>query len=240
MRIIPAIDIIDGKCVRLQQGNYDEKKIYFDDPLEAAQMFETSGLSYLHVVDLDGAKAGKVVNWNVIERITSKTNLKVDVGGGIRTDEEIKKLLACGVSQVNIGSIAVRNKNMVFDWMKAFGTEQIILSADARNEQIYVNGWQHGSAANLFDFVAEYVAKDIRYVACTDIAMDGTLAGPNVSLYEKLLAQFPTVKWIASGGIKSVDDLTELKTRGMNGVIIGKAIYEGRISLEQLKVFSSC
>lgn len=234
MRIIPAIDIIDGKCVRLTQGDYAQKKVYNEDPLAVARMFEDAGLKHLHLVDLDGAKAGKVVNWNVIRAITENTHLVVDFGGGVKTDEEITNLFAAGVRQVNLGSIAVKNRTQVQRWIDIYGADKIILSADVKDEMIAIAGWLEKSSIRLTDFIADYAVSGIRYVTCTDISTDGMLRGPNLGLYRKLLNIFPSVKLIASGGVSSENDLASLREINVDGVIVGKAIYEGRISLERL------
>lgn len=234
MRIIPAIDIIDGKCVRLTQGDYAQKKIYNENPLEVARSFEAAGLTHLHLVDLDGAKRGQVVNWQVIESITSQTSLHVDFGGGIKTTEEIERLINLGVAQVNLGSIAVKEPEKVTEWLKQFGPDRIILSADVKNEMISINGWQQDSSINIISFLRDYIQRGIAHVTCTDISTDGMLSGPNVELYKVLLLSFPQLHVIASGGVSKIDDLQELKSIGVDGVIVGKAIYEGKISLEQL------
>jgi phosphoribosylformimino-5-aminoimidazole carboxamide ribotide isomerase len=234
MRIIPAIDIIDGKCVRLKQGDYTQKIVYNDNPLDVAKSFEDAGLTHLHLVDLDGAKAGKVVSWDVVERITTNTKLHVDFGGGIKTHEEILRLLNLGVYQVNLGSISVKEPIKILDWIKQFGAEKIILSADVKNEMISINGWQESAAINIMTFLKDYVQKGIEHVTCTDISTDGMLTGPNIELYEKILLSFPQLNMIASGGVSCVDDLRELKRIGVDGVIVGKAIYEGKISLREL------
>jgi phosphoribosylformimino-5-aminoimidazole carboxamide ribotide isomerase len=237
MKIIPAIDIIDGKCVRLSQGDYTQKKIYNENPLEVAKMFEESGLKHLHLVDLDGAKAGKVVNWKVIETITGKTKLTVDFGGGIKTAGEITNLLNSGVAQINLGSIAVKNPSLVMEWLSEFGPETIILSADVKDEVIQISGWIENSALRIDDFVQQFLPSGLKTVTCTDIATDGMLTGPNISLYKNLIANFPKTDWIASGGVSGSKDLIELKRTGVAGVIIGKAIYEGRITLNELQNF---
>jgi phosphoribosylformimino-5-aminoimidazole carboxamide ribotide isomerase len=234
MRIIPAIDIIDGKCVRLTQGDYAQKKIYNENVLEVAKSFEDAGLNYLHVVDLDGAKAGKVVNWKVLEDISSCTKLKIDFGGGIKTDLEIERLFQIGVKQVNLGSIAVKNPEKVKSWIDRFGSGKIILSADVKNEMIAISGWQEDSKVSISELITEYVKMGLSYVTCTDISTDGMLSGPNLLLYQKLLNLFPGINLIASGGVSSVDDLHNLKESGVDGVIIGKAIYEGKVTLSQL------
>jgi phosphoribosylformimino-5-aminoimidazole carboxamide ribotide isomerase len=237
MRILPAIDIIDGKCVRLTQGNYADKKIYNENPVDVALSFETAGLKYLHLVDLDGAKAGKVVNWHVIESITKHTSLHVDFGGGIKTEDELNRLLAIGVKQVNLGSIAVKAKQTVFAWIRKFGADKIILSADVNNELVAIHGWQSDSGIRLTDFVQEYVEQGIEYITCTDIQTDGMLKGPNIDLYKKLTSRFPSLRVIASGGVSSMDDLHKLSATGVDGAIVGKAIYEQKITLPELTTF---
>jgi phosphoribosylformimino-5-aminoimidazole carboxamide ribotide isomerase len=234
MKIIPAIDIIDAKCVRLTQGDYAQKKIYNENPVDVAMSFEEEGLKYLHLVDLDGAKAGKVINWETVKTITSKTNLIVDFGGGIKTETEIQKLLDLGVAQVNLGSVAVKQPKLVQQWLKKFGPEKIILSADVKDEIVQIGGWQEKTSLTINTFVADYLEYGIQFVTCTDISTDGMLAGPNVTLYKKLVSLFPMIKWIASGGVSSLEDVYELKNNGLNGVIIGKAIYENKINLKDL------
>ena len=238
MRIIPAIDIIDGKCVRLTQGDYAQKRVYNENPLEIAKSFEDAGLQYLHLVDLDGAKAGKVINWNVIDSITKHTSLIVDFGGGIKTDEEISKLFEAGVKQVNLGSVAVKHPDSVQRWIEIYGSDRIILSADVKNEKIAISGWLEDSSISIDDFIRDYLRKGIRYITCTDISTDGMLQGPNVALYRKLLETFPEIKLIASGGVSSLNDLRDLQKINVDGVIIGKAIYEGRISLSDLSTLT--
>jgi len=239
MRIIPAIDIIDGKCVRLTQGDYAQKKIYNENPLEVARSFEDAGLKYLHLVDLDGAKSGKVMNWSVIESITSQTNLKVDFGGGIKTEDEINRLFQAGVRQVNLGSIAVRNANMVEGWIMKYGTDKIILSADVKDEMISTGGWLEDSTISIVEFIKDYLKKGITFITCTDISTDGMLQGPNVALYSKLLNSFPSIKLIASGGVSRVSDLESLEKIKVDGVIVGKAIYEGKVELNELVKISN-
>lgn len=234
MKIIPAIDLIDGKCVRLTQGDYAQKKIYNEDPLEVAKGFEGAGLKYLHLVDLDGAKAGKVVNWKVVEKLTSNTNLKIDFGGGIKTKQEVERLLGLGIEKVNLGSIAVKQPDTVFEWIETIGTSRIILSADVKNKLVQISGWQENASLSINDFIKQYFEKGIETVTCTDIATDGMLQGPNIKLYEELVHAFPKIYWIASGGVSGVEDLHELKKTGVTGAIVGKAIYEGKVTLEQL------
>lgn len=234
MRIIPAIDIIDGKCVRLTQGDYAQKKVYNESPLEVAKTFQDAGLGYLHLVDLDGAKAGKVINWKVIETITAGTNLTVDFGGGVKTDAEMERLFGSGVAQVNLGSIAVKDPDMVQGWIEKYGSDKIVLSADVKDEQIAISGWLETSAISISDFVDDYLKRGISYITCTDISTDGMLQGPNTSLYAKLMKAFPSIKLIASGGVSGMDDLAALDKINVDGVIVGKAIYEGRVRLEEL------
>ena len=235
MRIIPAIDIIDGKCVRLKQGDYSQKTVYNENPLDVAKSFEDAGLTHLHLIDLDGAKAGKVVSWDVVKNITSNTSLHVDFGGGIKTYDEIMKLVDLGVHQVNLGSISVKEPSKITDWLKHFGAEKIILSADVKGEMISINGWQESAAINIMTFLKDYVQKGVSHVTCTDIGTDGMLTGPNIGLYEKILLSFPQLHLIASGGVSCIEDLHELQRIGVDGVIVGKAIYEGKISLEELR-----
>jgi phosphoribosylformimino-5-aminoimidazole carboxamide ribotide isomerase len=235
LRIIPAIDIIDGKCVRLYQGDYKKKTIYNKDPLEVAKSFEDAGLQYLHVVDLDGAKAKKIVNYKVLERITSKTSLAVDFGGGISSDEMIKIPFDCGAKQVTIGSVAVKSPETVERWMKLYGADAIIIGADVLKEKIQIHGWQEDSKLHVNDFIANYTEKGIQYVMCTDISKDGTLQGAATDLYKKILEHFKDLKLIASGGIGSLKDVEACAKVGCEGVIIGKAIYEGKIKLSDLR-----
>jgi phosphoribosylformimino-5-aminoimidazole carboxamide ribotide isomerase len=234
MRIIPAIDLIDGKCVRLTQGDYAQKTVYNENPLDVAKSFEDQGLQYLHLVDLDGAKAGKVTNWKVVESITTHTKLVVDFGGGIKTDDEIRKLFEHGVQQVNLGSIAVKEPQKVIQWIDEFGSDKIILSADVKNNTIAISGWQENSSINIRNFLRDYIENGIEFVTCTDISTDGMLTGPNIELYKTLILSFPQLHLVASGGVGTMDDLQELKRIGVDGVIVGKAIYEGRVKLEEL------
>lgn len=235
--IIPAIDIIDGKCVRLSQGDYEQKKIYNENPLEVAKQFEDAGIRRLHLVDLDGAKQKKVVNYNVLEQIVGKTNLTVDFGGGVQTNEDIRAVFDSGAAQVTAGSIAVKNPALVGNWLAEFGSERIILGADAKNGKIAVSGWQETSDIWLADFVTTYVEKGIQYTISTDVAKDGMLAGPNVEMYRTLQAQFPELYIIASGGVSTFDDIKQLAELSIFGVIVGKAIYENRISLKEIERF---
>jgi phosphoribosylformimino-5-aminoimidazole carboxamide ribotide isomerase len=237
MHIIPAIDLIGGKCVRLSQGDYSSKKEYHDDPLEMAKRFEGAGISRLHLVDLDGAKAKKIVNADVLERICSGTSLQVDFGGGIQTDEEIEKAFALGAKQVTGGSIAVKNPVLFDEWISKYGSEKIILGADAKNKMIAVGGWEETTSVDLIPFIKAYFEKGISYVICTDVAKDGLLQGPSTELYQEILKEIPGLKLIASGGVSSVKDLEDLEKIGVYGTIVGKAYYEGRVTLEELASF---
>lgn len=235
MRIIPAIDIIDGKCVRLSKGDYDTKIIYNENPLEVAKSFEAHGIEYLHLVDLDGAKSSKIVNYKILEQIATQTSLQIDFGGGLKSDEDLKIAFESGASQITGGSIAVKNKAIFEKWISAYGSDKIILGADAKDEKIAVSGWLEESNEDLIPFIQEYQSKGIQYVICTDIAKDGMLEGPSFDLYEKILKEAIGVKLIASGGISTFNELPKLAELGCEGTIIGKAIYEGRITLKQLE-----
>ncbi|HEU4497130.1 MAG TPA: 1-(5-phosphoribosyl)-5-[(5-phosphoribosylamino)methylideneamino]imidazole-4-carboxamide isomerase [Flavobacterium sp.] len=237
MRIIPAIDIIDGKCVRLSKGDYDTKKIYSEDPLEVAKAFEAAGIKYLHLVDLDGAKSGKITNHKILEKIAGNTRLHIDFGGGLKTDEDLEIAFQSGARQVTGGSIAVKNPVLVQEWITKHGSEKIILGADAANEKIAISGWQETAGLELVPFIENYKKQGIKNVICTDISKDGMLEGPSFSLYKKLLGRIPGISLIASGGVSSIEELPKLQALGCDGVIIGKAIYEGRISLKQLENF---
>ena len=237
MRIIPAIDIIDGKCVRLSKGDYNTKKIYNESPLEVAKQFEASGIQYLHLVDLDGAKASHIVNHNVLEQIASKTSLKIDFGGGLKTNEDLKIAFESGAYQITGGSIAVKNPKMFKSWISNYGSGKIILGADANNEKVAISGWQEESKEELIPFILDYQKEGIQTVICTDIAKDGMLEGPSFELYQRILLKCKDLKLIASGGISTFDELPKLADIGCEGTIIGKAIYENRISLKQLEQF---
>ena len=237
MRIIPAIDVIDGKCVRLSKGDYNTKKIYNEHPLEIAKQYEAHGIEFLHLVDLDGAKASHIVNHKVLEEIATKTNLKIDFGGGLKTDEDLRIAFESGAGQITGGSIAVKQPDIFKNWLSKFGSDKIILGADANNEKIAISGWLEESDEDLIPFVKNYQKEGVQYVICTDIAKDGMLQGPSFDLYEKMLAQLPNIKLIASGGISTFDELPKLAELGCEGTIIGKAIYENKISLKQLENF---
>ncbi|WP_312556395.1 1-(5-phosphoribosyl)-5-[(5-phosphoribosylamino)methylideneamino]imidazole-4-carboxamide isomerase [Empedobacter brevis] len=233
MRIIPAIDIIDGKCVRLSQGDYGTKKIYNENPLEVAKEFEDYGIKYLHLVDLDGAKSKQIINYKTLEFIASKTNLKIDFGGGIKTNDDIRIAFECGANQITGGSVAVQNPTLFQEWVSRYGSEKIILGADAKDRKIATHGWLETSELDVIDFITTYTEKGIDYVICTDISKDGMLQGTSNELYTEILAS-ADVKLIASGGVSSIDDLIKVKELGCEGVILGKAIYEGRIELRVL------
>ena len=237
MRIIPAIDLINGQCVRLTKGDYSTKKVYNENPLEVAKMFEDVGIEHLHVVDLDGAKAQHIINHKILESIASKTNLKVDFGGGLKSDEDLKIAFDCGANQITGGSIAVKNPSQFLNWLETYGADKIILGADCLDQKIAIQGWQEESDKEVLSFIKDYVAKGISYVICTDIAKDGMLQGPSFDLYETILSTVNPVKLIASGGISHFDELPKLADLGCEGVIIGKAIYEGNISLKQLETY---
>ncbi|MDG5491622.1 1-(5-phosphoribosyl)-5-[(5-phosphoribosylamino)methylideneamino]imidazole-4-carboxamide isomerase [Psychroserpens sp. SPM9] len=238
MRIIPAIDIIDGKCVRLTQGDYNTKTIYNENPIEVAKEFEGAGIQYLHLVDLDGAKAQHIVNYKVLEQITSKTNLKIDFGGGLKSDEDLHIAFNSGAKQITGGSIAVKNPNVFEGWISKYGGTKIILGADCNDEKIAVSGWQEASNINIIPFIKSYELKGVNYVICTDIAKDGMLEGPSFDLYKRILSETKHIKLIASGGVTSINDLNVLEDLGCEAAIIGKALYEGHISLRDLETYS--
>ena len=246
MRIIPAIDIIDGKCVRLSKGDYNTKIIYNENPLEVAKEFEAHGIQYLHLVDLDGAKSSQIVNHKILEQIASQTKLKIDFGGGLKSDNDLRIAFESGANQITGGSIAVKNPNIFTEWISKYGANKIILGADANNEKVAISGWLEDSNEDLIPFIQNYQEKGIQYVICTDIAKDGMLEGPSFDLYAKILnncnpdlssrAQSrENIKLIASGGISTFDELPKLAELGCEGTIIGKAIYENRITLKQLE-----
>jgi len=233
MRIIPAIDLIDGKCVRLTKGDYNTKKIYNENPLDVAKEFEDHGIQYLHLVDLDGAKSKHIVNQKTLELIVSKTNLKIDFGGGIKSDEDVNIAFDCGANQITGGSIAANEPELFLSWLAKYGNKKVILGADCNNRKISTNGWQHTSQLDVIDFIQAYEKKGVVHVICTDIAKDGMLQGSSNELYKEIIAK-SKVKLIASGGVSSLQDLVDLKALGCEGAIIGKAIYEGKIALKEL------
>ncbi len=237
MEIIPAIDIIDGKCVRLTQGDYSQKKIYNENPLEVAKEFEAAGIKRLHLVDLDGAKAGKVQNWKVLELITTNTQLIIDFGGGIKQEIDLKTIFESGAKLATIGSLAVKDEKTFSSWIEQYGADRFFLGADVKEEKIAIGGWLESTDIAVVDFIQNYVDKGIAQIFCTDISKDGKLEGPSTELYQKILQQFPAIHFVASGGVSSLDDLRILKNIGCSGAIIGKAIYEGRITLKELIPF---
>ena len=237
MRIIPAIDIINGECVRLSKGDYNQKTIYNSNVLDVAKNFEDNGIQFLHLVDLDGAKENRIINYKTLELISSKTSLAIDFGGGLKSEEDIKIAFQSGAKQVTLGSIAVKNPELFLETLEKYGKEKIILGADARKEKIAVSGWLEESQTNIYDFIKEKTEDGIQYVISTDIDKDGMLEGPSFDLYEKIIAENPNIKLIASGGITSTNDLVQLKSLGCEGAIIGKALYENRITFNDLKPF---
>jgi phosphoribosylformimino-5-aminoimidazole carboxamide ribotide isomerase len=238
MYIIPAIDIIEGKCVRLTQGDYTQKKVYNEDPLEVAKAFEDAGVRRLHLVDLDGAKANKIINYKVLERIAARTELQIDFGGGLKSDEDLRIAFESGAQQITGGTIAVKDPDTFLRWLEQYGAERIILGADFKDGNIAVSGWQEGSDRELFEFLQSYFAQGIRYTISTDVSKDGLLQGSAVETYEKIRQDLPELKLIASGGITSLDEVERLAEIDCYGAIIGKAIYEGHISLKALEKFN--
>lgn len=235
--IIPAIDLIDAKCVRLSQGDYNQKTIYNENPLEVAKMFEAAGITRLHLVDLDGAKAKHIVNHKVLESIATKTNLIIDFGGGLKSDEDLQIAFGSGAKMVTGGSIAVKDPELFLSWIEKYGAEKIILGADAKEKMIAVSGWQEVSELPIIDFIENYFKKGISKVISTDIARDGMLTGPSIELYKEIIVKLPEIELIASGGIATMSDIIELDKMGIQGVITGKAIYENRISLDEISRF---
>jgi phosphoribosylformimino-5-aminoimidazole carboxamide ribotide isomerase len=237
IEIIPAIDVIDGKCVRLSQGDYDQKKVYNENPSEVAKMFEDAGVRRLHLVDLDGAKAQHIVNYKVLESITSKTNLVVDFGGGLKSDDDLRIAFECGASMVTGGSIAVKNPDVFLSWIEKFGAEKIILGADVKDEKIAVGGWIETTDLSLIPFIKKFKDKGVDKVICTDISKDGMLQGASNELYKKILDNFPDLYLVASGGVSCMDDIKALNDANVPAVITGKAIYEGKIKLTEIASF---
>ncbi len=239
IEIIPAIDIIDGFCVRLTRGDFDQKIIYSESPVDVAKKFEDAGIRRLHLVDLDGAKSGKLVNLEVLKKIASSTSLQIDFGGGIKTAEDIQMVFDAGAEWATIGSMAVKNPILFQEWLDLFGSNKILLGADVKNEMLVINGWLHQTEINLFDFIEEKTKQGVNRLFCTDVAMDGLLQGPAVDLYKKIKSRFPELFLIASGGVSGIEDVEALEQAGCEAVIIGKAIYEGRISFNELLKFMS-
>lgn len=238
IELVPAIDMIDGKCVRLTQGDYQTRKVYNEDPLEVALEFADHGIDRLHMVDLDGAKAGHIVNYKVLEKVATRTNLTIDFGGGLKCDEDLHIAFDCGAQMVTGGSIAVKNPECFLSWLEKYGSDRIILGADAKDRKIAVNGWVEGTTLDLIPFISDFQQKGVRKVICTDIGRDGMLKGPSVELYQNILDEVKEIYLIASGGVSSIDDIEKLDEAGIPSVIFGKAIYEGRIQLKELEQFS--
>ena len=234
MEIIPAIDIIDGKCVRLTHGDYSQKKIYNEHPLEVAKEFEDAGIRRLHLVDLDGAKAGAVTNWKVLETIAGKTSLVIDFGGGIKSEKDVQIVFDSGAALATIGSIAVKDEETFSKWLEKFTAEKFLLGADVKNEKITVSGWTEQTEIWIYDFIENYIQKGMKQIFCTDVSKDGALGGPSTELYKNIVQKFPELHFIASGGVSSIDDVYKLQEAGCKGLIIGKAIYEGMIKLKDL------
>lgn len=237
IELVPAIDMIEGKCVRLTQGDYDTQKIYNESPLEVAKQFQDAGVTRLHMVDLDGAKAGHIVNYRMLEKVASHTDLSIDFGGGLKSDDDLHIAFDCGAQMVTGGSIAVKNPDLFLSWITRYGSERIILGADAKEKKIAISGWKEGTAIDLIPFIKDYQSKGISKVICTDIARDGMLQGPAVRLYQEMQQEMPGLYVIASGGVSSVGDIERLEEANIPAVIFGKAIYEGRISLKEIETF---
>ena len=237
MEIIPAIDIIDGKCVRLTHGDYNQKKVYNEHPVEVAKEFEGAGIKRLHLVDLNGAKAGGVKNWKVLETIAGKTSMVIDFGGGIKSEKDVQIVFGSGAELATVGSIAVKDEKTFSEWLVKFGAEKFLLGADVKKEKITVSGWTEDTDLWVYDFIRMYVEKGMKQIFCTDVLKDGALEGPSTELYKNIIQKFPRLHFIASGGVSSIDDVHLLQEVGCKGVIIGKAIYEGRIQLSELKQF---
>ncbi|MBP6527187.1 MAG: 1-(5-phosphoribosyl)-5-[(5-phosphoribosylamino)methylideneamino]imidazole-4-carboxamide isomerase [Prevotella sp.] len=236
IELIPAIDIINGQCVRLTKGDYNQKKVYNNNPVEVAIHFEELGFKRLHVVDLDGAKSKHIVNDGVLKEITKATNLTVDFGGGIKTKNDIEKAFEAGASMVTIGSVAVTNRQLFLEWIEMYGAERLILGADVRNGKISINGWKEDSSEELLPFLKQYVDKGVRNVLCTEISKDGTLQGPATNLYKDIMKAYPQLHLIASGGVSSNEDITDLNNAGIPAVVFGKAFYEGKIDIKSLAI----
>jgi len=237
IEIIPAIDIIEGKCVRLSKGDYDSKKVYNENPVEVAKEFEASGIRRLHVVDLDGAKSHHIVNYRILEKIATQTSLIIDFGGGIKSGEDLDIAFSSGAQMITGGSIAVKEPELFSEWISKYGSDKIILGADVKDKKIAVGGWKEGTNVELMPFLDQYIKKGIKKVICTDIECDGMLQGPSTDLYKEILAEFPSLYLIASGGVSCIDDIIKLEEAKVPAVIFGKALYEGKIQLKDLKIF---
>ncbi|BFG69363.1 1-(5-phosphoribosyl)-5-[(5-phosphoribosylamino) me thylideneamino]imidazole-4-carboxamide isomerase [Sediminibacterium sp. KACHI17] len=239
MQIIPAIDIIDGKCVRLTQGDYAQKTIYNENPLEVALQFQDAGLQRLHLVDLDGAKAGAVKNWKILEQLTVKTNMVIDFGGGIKKEEDLRIVFDSGAAYATIGSLAVKEEATFVAWLSTYGASKFLLGADVKDEKIAIGGWLETTEIHILDFIQQNHAHGIAQLFCTDVSKDGKLEGPSVALYQKIIDAFPDLHFIASGGVSNLADLEQLQAIGCKGAIVGKAIYENRITLNELSIFNA-
>lgn len=237
IHIIPAIDIIDGKCVRLTQGDYSQKKIYNQSPLEVAKEFENAGIKRLHLVDLDGAKQKRIINHRVLEKIAAQTNLNIDFGGGLQSDEDLKIAFESGAKQITGGSIAIKSPETFLNWLEAYGQEKIILGADVKEEKVAVSGWTETSEMDVYQLLEKYIQKGVKYTISTDVSKDGMLRGPSIELYKNIQKRFPGLNLIASGGIGKWEDILELSEMDVFGVIVGKAIYEGKISLKEIEKY---
>lgn len=237
MQIIPAIDIIEGKCVRLTEGDYAQKKIYNEHPLEVARQFEDAGLKRLHLVDLDGAKAGAVKNWKVLETIASRTALEIDFGGGIKQETDLRIVFDSGACYATVGSIAVKDEERFVGWLQQIGANRFLLGADVKEEKIAIGGWLETTDIWIYDFIEKYLQQGVQQIFCTDVKKDGRLEGPSIDLYQSILNKFSDLQLIASGGVASISDLEQLASIGCSGAIVGKAIYEGRITMQQLQRF---
>ena len=234
MKLIPAIDIIEGKCVRLTKGDYAQKKVYNDNPVDVARQLEKKGFEYLHLVDLDGAKSSSPKNLYILNQIALSTNLKIDFGGGIKSEDSLIQALRSGATQINVGSVAVRNPNLVKFWILRYGQDQIIVGADVRSKNLAINGWQEDTSINIFDFINDFVDAGVKNFVCTDIDKDGMMTGSSIDLYKEILDHFPRINLIASGGVSSIEEIQELKNLGLHGVILGKALYEGLLDMDEL------
>lgn len=238
IEIIPAIDIIGGRCVRLTSGDYNKKKVYSESPVDMAMKFEDLGFRRLHLVDLEGAKSKHIINTDVLKKIATRTSLIIDFGGGIKGDDDIKKAFDCGAAMVTVGSVAVKQKDMFIKWLGAFGTKKIILGADVRGDKISINGWKEDSQEDVISFLNFYTDHGVMNVLCTDISKDGTLKGPSLTLYKRIKEAFPSLNLIASGGVSSIDDIKQLDAEGVSSVVLGKAIYEGKVDLKELSAIN--
>lgn len=239
MIIIPAIDVIDGKCVRLTKGDYAQQKVYNDNPVEVAKQFEDAGIERLHVVDLDGAKAGKIINLPVLEKIAATTQLKIDFGGGVKKINDVESIFNAGAAMVTIGSLAVKQPQLLEEWLMEFGAEKFFIGADVLDERIKISGWLEDTGVNIFDFIGKMISLGAVNIFCTDISKDGVLQGPSIDLYKRIMAEHPEIQLVASGGVSNIEDVKQLKEIGCSGAIIGKAIYEGKVTLDQLITHNS-